>query len=197
LQLTDEEWGWVKLFTSLLAHAVNAQQSFSSDRGLTLQHTIPALEALHKAWCKCTEAARYKPFQDGLIAATDKIVDYYECTVDSDAYTLIILLNPSQKDMYFKKHWGKELHAQVLKNAEKLFKEEFTQMYGNGGPSLPEKKKGKLPQLLCELSSDKDEVAEGDHDVDPQSPWLKEFNHYLCSATSVADGLSIVQWWGG
>ncbi|KIK96599.1 hypothetical protein PAXRUDRAFT_10717 [Paxillus rubicundulus Ve08.2h10] len=78
-----------------------------------------------------------------------------------------------------------------------LFKEEFTQMYGNGRPSLPENQKGKLPQLLCELFSDEDEVAkEGEHDVDPQSPWLTEFNLYLHSATSIADGLSIVQWWG-
>jgi hypothetical protein len=48
-------------------------------------------------------------------------------------------------------------------------------MYGNGGPLLPEKRKGKLSRLLCELSSDEDEVAEeGDHDVGPQSSWLKE-----------------------
>ncbi|KAF9235592.1 hypothetical protein BU15DRAFT_77821 [Melanogaster broomeanus] len=197
LKLTEEEWGWVKLFTSLLAHADNAQQSFSSDKGPTLQHALPALEALHKAWSKHAEAARYEPFQEGLTAATDKIVDYYERTADSDAYTLIILLDPSQKDVYFKKYWGKELHAQVLKNVEQLFKEKYTQMYDDGGPFLPEKKKGKLPQLLCELSSDEDEIAEEeDHDVDPQSPWLKEFNLYLHSATSIADGLSIVQWWG-
>jgi len=70
-------------------------------------------------------------------------------------------------------------------------------MYGDGGLLLPAKRKGKLSHLLHKLSSDEDEVAEeGDHDVDPQSPWLKEFNLYLHSATSIADGLSIVQWWG-
>ncbi|KIK78221.1 hypothetical protein PAXRUDRAFT_164595, partial [Paxillus rubicundulus Ve08.2h10] len=197
LKLTEEEWGQVKLFTGLLAHADNAQQSFSSDKGPTLQHALPALEALHKAWSKHAEAARYKPFQEGLTATTDKIMDYYEHTADSDAYTytLIILLDPSQKDVYFKKYWGKELHAQVLKNVEQL--EQYIQMYGDGGPLLPEKKKDKLPQVLHELSSDEDEIAEEeDHDVDPQSPWLKEFNLYLHSATSIADGVSIVQWWG-
>jgi hypothetical protein len=30
------------------------------------------------------------------------------------------VLDPSQKDAYFKKYWGTELHAQVLKNAEQL-----------------------------------------------------------------------------
>ena len=71
-------------------------------------------------------------------------------------------------------------------------------MYGeNGGPTLPKKNKDKLPQLLHELSSDEENsLEEGDHAVDPQSPWLKEFNLYLHSSTSVPEGLSIVQWWG-
>ena len=30
------------------------------------------------------------------------------------------VLDPSQKDGYFKRYWGKELHAQVLRNAEQL-----------------------------------------------------------------------------
>ncbi|KAF9224153.1 hypothetical protein BS17DRAFT_766779 [Gyrodon lividus] len=188
LKLSEEDWGHVKLFTSLLSHVDNPQQSFFSHKGPTLQHALPALEALHKAWSKHMDAARYEPSQDGLIAATSKIVNYYQHTSDSDAYTLIILLGPSQKDAYFKKYWGAELHAQVLKNLEQLFKEHFIQLYGeNGSPSLPKKK---LPQLLCELSSDEDEATEeGDHDVDLQSPWLKEFNLYLHSATSIADGL--------
>ena len=68
-------------------------------------------------------------------------------------------------------------------------------MYGeNGGPIVSKKKMGKLPQLLCKLSSDEENLwEEGDHAVNLQSPWLKEFNLYLHSATSVPEGLSIVQ----
>ena len=73
-----------------MQHADNAQQSFSSDKGPTLQHALPALEALHKTWSKRTETARYEPFRDGLIAATNKIMAYYDRTAESDAYTLII-----------------------------------------------------------------------------------------------------------
>ena len=63
--------------------------------------------------------------------------------------------------------------------------------------TLPKKKKGKLLQLLHELSSDEENsLEEGDHALDPQSPWLKEFNLYLHSSASVPEGLSIVQWWG-
>ncbi|KIK77243.1 hypothetical protein PAXRUDRAFT_17636 [Paxillus rubicundulus Ve08.2h10] len=91
---------------------------------------------------------------------------------------------------------GKELHAKVLKNAEEL--EYFIGLYGeDGGPASPRRRKGKLPQLLWELSSDEDDLLEEeDQDVDPQSPWLKKFNLYLYSATSLPDGLTIIQWWG-
>ncbi|KIK90925.1 hypothetical protein PAXRUDRAFT_14071 [Paxillus rubicundulus Ve08.2h10] len=175
------------------------QQSCSSDQGPTLQHALPALEALHKAWSTHSDSGRYEPFEDGLNAATDKFVEYYNHTADSDSYTLIILLDPSQKDLYFKKYWGKYLHAKVLKNAEELFKEHFIKLYGeDGGPALPKRRKGKLSQLLQELSSDEDDLLEEwDQDVDPpQSPWLKEFNLYLYSTTSLPDGLTIIQWWG-
>ncbi|KIK92652.1 hypothetical protein PAXRUDRAFT_792053 [Paxillus rubicundulus Ve08.2h10] len=90
LMLTGEEWKRVQLFASLLAHADNAQQSFSSDKGCTLQHALPALEALHKAWTIHSDYKRYAPFKDGLDAATDKLAEYYNCTADSNAYTLSI-----------------------------------------------------------------------------------------------------------
>ncbi|KIK76118.1 hypothetical protein PAXRUDRAFT_38783, partial [Paxillus rubicundulus Ve08.2h10] len=86
----------------------------------TLCYDILALEALQKAWSTWSDSGRYKPFRDGLNAATDKLVEYYHRTADSDAYTLIILLDPSQKDLYFKKYWGNDLHAKVFKNTEKL-----------------------------------------------------------------------------
>ncbi|KIK95037.1 hypothetical protein PAXRUDRAFT_141620, partial [Paxillus rubicundulus Ve08.2h10] len=87
LKLTDDEWKRVQLFASLLAHA------------------LPALEALHKAWSTHSDSGRYKAFRDGLNAAVDKLAEYYNHTADSDAYTLIVLLDPSQKDLYFKKYW--------------------------------------------------------------------------------------------
>ncbi|KAF9220289.1 hypothetical protein BS17DRAFT_820973 [Gyrodon lividus] len=111
LKLTEEEWKRVKLFVSLLAHADHAQQSFFSDHESTLQHALPALEALHRAWNNHLESEQYEPFKDGSNASTEKLVEYYERTADSDAYTLVMFLDPSQKDLYFKKYWGKELHA--------------------------------------------------------------------------------------
>ncbi|KIK75912.1 hypothetical protein PAXRUDRAFT_171268, partial [Paxillus rubicundulus Ve08.2h10] len=117
LMLTEGEWKRVKLFASLVTHADDARQSFSSDKGCTLQHALTALEALHKAWTIHPDYERYIELSNGLDAATDKLAEYYNCTADSDAYTLSILLDPSQ-NLYFRKYWGRDLHAQVLKNAE-------------------------------------------------------------------------------
>ncbi|KAG8218244.1 hypothetical protein J3R82DRAFT_3844, partial [Butyriboletus roseoflavus] len=50
LQLTDEEWLHVIMLLRLLTKAEYMQQSFSSDCGPTTHLTLPALEALHKAW---------------------------------------------------------------------------------------------------------------------------------------------------
>jgi hypothetical protein len=70
-------------------------------------------------------------------------------------------------------------------------------MYGEEGSAPPPKKKtGKIYKLLHELSSDEDEDGYGDEGVDTQSPWLKEFNLYINSPTSVATEMSIIEWWG-
>ncbi|KAH7885625.1 hypothetical protein F5I97DRAFT_1830718 [Phlebopus sp. FC_14] len=77
-------------FTNLLVHADNAQQSFSSDKGPTLQFVLPALEALHKAWNRHSEGSKYEHFHNGLVAAVEKIVECYDRTAESEAYTLVM-----------------------------------------------------------------------------------------------------------
>ncbi|KAG2067668.1 hypothetical protein BDR04DRAFT_1158793 [Suillus decipiens] len=77
LKLHEDEWACITLFTSLLAHADKAQQSFSSDKGASLHLALPALEALHKAWSTCSENPKYKPFQEALQQGVSKIHKYY------------------------------------------------------------------------------------------------------------------------
>ncbi|KAG2148168.1 uncharacterized protein EDB93DRAFT_1103831 [Suillus bovinus] len=101
-------------------HADNAQQSFSSDRGPSLQQALPALEALHKAWSSRSANPRYKAFHIALNAAVEKIKQYYDRTSDSEAYIMSMLLDPSQKDTHFKRFWGKTLHAEALDEAERI-----------------------------------------------------------------------------
>ncbi|KAH7890622.1 hypothetical protein F5I97DRAFT_1826715 [Phlebopus sp. FC_14] len=99
-------------------------------------------------------------------------------------------------DIYFKRHWGKVLHAEVLKNIEQTFKEHYIQIYEKDDSSLsPKKKKSKLSKLLWQLSNDEDEVIDEEDLVDPKSSWMREFNLYLHSTISPPDGMSVIQWW--
>ncbi|KAG1875394.1 hypothetical protein DFJ58DRAFT_721226 [Suillus subalutaceus] len=66
LKLHEDEWARIALFTSLLAHANKAQQSFSSDRGASLHLALPALEALHKAWLTHSKHPKYESFCQAL-----------------------------------------------------------------------------------------------------------------------------------
>ncbi|KAG1785110.1 uncharacterized protein HD556DRAFT_1305691, partial [Suillus plorans] len=101
-------------------HADNVQQSFSSDKGSTLQLALPALKALHKAWMSHSESSKYEPFHTALNAAVEKICGYYERTADNDAYIMAMLLDPSQKDSHIKHFWGKETHIDALREAERM-----------------------------------------------------------------------------
>jgi hypothetical protein len=54
---------------------------------MTLPFALPAFEALHRAWTKCAERAKYVNFVPALNAGLQKLEDYYSCTADSDVYT--------------------------------------------------------------------------------------------------------------
>ena len=68
-------------------HADNAQHAFSSDQAPTLHLVLPTLEALHKAWSSRHNHVKYTAFVAALDAGLAKIVEYYDQTADSDAYT--------------------------------------------------------------------------------------------------------------
>ena len=111
LRLSDREWEQIGLFNDLLAvrctpyptfsfadiiqHADNAQQAFSSDQATTLHRTLPALEALHKAWTKRAERSKYLEFVPALNAGLAKIEEYYHRTAESDAYTFAMCSIPN------------------------------------------------------------------------------------------------------
>jgi len=50
--------------------------------------------------------------------------------------------------------------------------------------------------LLRELSSDESDNESEEVPVDPDSPWMREFQLYLNTATSVPENMSIIHWWG-
>jgi hypothetical protein len=95
---------------------------------------LPALEALHKPWTKRAERIKYFDFVPALNAGLAKIVEYYDRTADSDAYTFAmcsitslcplknsdpsLVLDPSQKTEHIRKYWGQGKLESILKEAE-------------------------------------------------------------------------------
>ncbi|KAG2351039.1 hypothetical protein BDR07DRAFT_1232488, partial [Suillus spraguei] len=55
-----------------------------------------------------------------LTAATEKVDEYYEKTINTPAYVLAMLLDPTAKMSFFKKQWPEHLHDDVLSCAESV-----------------------------------------------------------------------------
>ncbi|EIW62610.1 hATC-domain-containing protein, partial [Trametes versicolor FP-101664 SS1] len=204
LQLTSDEWTRVKQCLDLLAHADNAQQAFSSDRGPSLHLALPALEALQRAWISRASKSKYAEFSSALEAGCSKIKDYYEKTAEAQVYTFALLLNPESKAQFVSKSWGKELLADVLAQAEET--ERYLEMYPESTAPRASGRRWagssrKLGTLLREVSDDEssgDEDSNGaasDADEDAGKPWRADFQGYLRSRDSLGT-LAIVEWWG-
>ncbi|KAI9436377.1 hypothetical protein F5148DRAFT_1357372 [Russula earlei] len=197
LQLSDDKWGNIRLFNDLLAHADNAQQAFSSDQATTLHLALPTLEALHKAWSKHAEHAKYLKFVPALNAGLAKIEEYYDRTAE--------LLDLSQKTEHIRKYWGDDKLESILENAEEMYKKHYFEMYGNNSALAPLQRTGKSAMckvgvLICELSNneDKDGVESSTSLVaanDLRIPWHKDFNGYLNSKDRLGN-MTIDEWWG-
>ena len=66
--------------------------------GPTLHNALPAVETLHVAWTKAAGKDKYEPFHEALEAATEKLGEYYNKTVASDAHIIsmgIVITFPS------------------------------------------------------------------------------------------------------
>ena len=112
-----------------LQYADNCQQSFSSDAQPSLHTALPAIEKLYTKWEQAAAKDRYSKFKDALTAAIEKLEEYYERTVASDAHIiamgmLVILLLffaypafdspwPHEKFKHFVKNWPLEQQKKV------------------------------------------------------------------------------------
>lgn len=200
LKLDGDEWQNVSTFLSLLAHADNAQQVFSSEQLSTLHLAIPALEALHRAWSSRAGRPKYARFASALDAACKKIDDFCEKTTESPAYVMAMILDPKEKMLYFKKHWPKELQDDVLKCVKEVFKERYLQLTKDVDQQkfaqLKTTKKS-LPVLLRELSDDEDTVPDNNSTApEDDCPWLQHFTMYIDTVEQVPESWPAIKWWG-
>ncbi|KAG1797648.1 uncharacterized protein BJ212DRAFT_1289467, partial [Suillus subaureus] len=58
----------------------------------------------------------------------EKLDKYYEKTTDTAAYVIAMLLDPTSKLTYFKKHWPSNLLNDVLACAENVFEQCYNEL---------------------------------------------------------------------
>jgi len=69
-------------------HADDAQQAFSSGSRPSLHNALPAIETLYAAWQSASTKPRYAPFVPALMAAMEKLHEYYKRMAESDAHII-------------------------------------------------------------------------------------------------------------
>ncbi|KAF9464647.1 hypothetical protein BDZ94DRAFT_1353562 [Collybia nuda] len=186
------------MFCSLLGHANKAQQAFSSACAPTLFNAIPAIELLHAAWNNHSKKLKYSPFHKALNVASKKLNEYYEKTADSDAHIFAMLLHPTKKMSYFKKHWDQDLQDDVLTLAKKIFKERYNLLSNvatRENEKQPPQKKQKTA-LLRMHNSDSDKSDCDNALSNPSQSWIDEFQRYLNTTDILPDDMTEVEWWG-
>ncbi|KAJ7627174.1 ribonuclease H-like domain-containing protein [Roridomyces roridus] len=216
LQLTVDEWERVDLFLHVLQAAQSSQQQFSSDLRSTLHLAIPALQKLHSKWTSKLSDDKYLPFKDAIEAALAKVDEYYQKTDNTHSYALAMVLDPRRKLAYFNKHWPKNLVLSTKDALEKIvspnwltigsslrraqFKERYLQIQSAvalSAPSTSAQKPLTNNRRRASTPPEDDEMTglSASH-VDPDRPWLDEFNEYLQGREFVAQGVSAIEWWG-
>ncbi|KAG1802534.1 hypothetical protein EV424DRAFT_1545136 [Suillus variegatus] len=127
---------------------------------------------------------------------------YYEKTSEN---IMAMLLDPNEKMNHFKKYWDKKLQQEALENVEHV--EYYVCIHGDAEHIPVEKGHTsgiKVVQLLWELSDNNNDnnmptsyaPSAATSSIDPQKPWLQDFNYYVNTFDQLAQNQSIVQWWG-
>ena len=84
------------------------------------------------------------------------------------------------------------------------FKNRYEQVHGLSGSAPIAAKKnrasGKMVSLMRELNSsdesDNEDISHSTIPTDSAKPWMREFNLFLNTIDQLADGQTIIQWWG-
>ncbi|KAK1216360.1 hypothetical protein PQX77_020974 [Marasmius sp. AFHP31] len=212
LQMTDQDWQNVLMLLRLLQITNKAQQAFSSDTYPTLHCAIPALEQMYSDWSKWRDSEKYAHFRGALTAALGVIKKYYNLTTNSGVYIIQMILDPMEKDMYFKDNWSETEQKEVDDYLKKYFREWYEKLSAlatttGTAPTRPANTSSTLPtsRVMVVDSNDKDDFI-SPCPASSQSPWEVEYNKYMRTLTedfpmkAQADGtlekMGLVVWWG-
>ncbi|KAG1717932.1 hypothetical protein EDB19DRAFT_1921620 [Suillus lakei] len=206
LDLDQEASVWPKWVPVPFKRLTNASNSVTPKLSTHLEAI--ALKQAEDAKHLVEDARPYTCFKVPLQAAINKITMYYEKTSNSDAYIMVMLLDPNEKMNHFKKYWDENLQQEALENVEHVFQEYYVRIHGDA-EHIPVKKghtsRIKVARLLWELSDDDNNddnmptsyaLSAATSSINPQKPWLQDFNYYVNTFDQLAENQSIVQWWG-
>lgn len=128
-----------------------------------------------------------------------------------------LVLDPRKKLSHFKKHWVQELQDEALENMEETvcfysshlhasvltdlqFKERYLEMHAHPTTQTPRTTKPTTDRSgLRALTPDDDDDDESNltqTHVDPEKPWLDEYNLYFNTRESLPPGMTTIEWWG-
>jgi hypothetical protein len=141
LRLTDVEWNTLQDIEAILAVPHAAQQTMSKEATPVLSGSIPAFEMFMSSWEQLADKIpRLKPFIDeGLTWA----LKYYERMDRTDAYIIAMIINPSVRTSWLKKHWGTEW----LEQAENTFRDLMHLYRDRAKPAAPDEVNPSTPAV--------------------------------------------------
>jgi hypothetical protein len=154
------------------------------------------LEKLYTEWEKALKKPRYKVFVPALTAGLVKFDEYYQRAGISNAHIMAMVLNPSSKMGYLKKH---NLFSEVEDVVLTCFLQRYDNLHEHAATTSTRICKpstsNKSGQEFGRMNID-DTDSESDEDGDPGRPWLNEWATYLNSNEVIPEGMGMVQWWG-
>jgi hypothetical protein len=114
----------------------------------------------------------------------------------------ILVLDPTSKLAYFKKHWPTNLLNDVLACAKTVFEQHYNELNQSLAllqPATTKSKVGSLKRLIQEVQSDSKDDSEAEPGAasirDPSKTWRVEFTSYI-ETTEAAPlaGITTIQW---
>ncbi|KAJ7130800.1 hypothetical protein C8R43DRAFT_662759 [Mycena crocata] len=97
-------------------------QTFSSERTPTVWRIMPILEFLIKRWETMATEPKFREIKHALLEGVKSLKKWFHRTEStSNAYFICLVLNPTIKDVYFRKHWSPEEYNKGTKALEEVF----------------------------------------------------------------------------
>ncbi|KAG2343984.1 hypothetical protein BDR05DRAFT_1018874, partial [Suillus weaverae] len=114
-----------------------------------------------------------------------------------------LVLDPTSKLAYFKKHWPSNLLNDVLACVENVFEQCYNELHQSLTllqPATTKSKVGGLKKLIQEVQSNLEDDSEAEPGAmsirNPSKPWRAEFTNYIETIEAAPLAGMTTIWWG-